>query len=133
MLWEVKQSLLIIGSLGCYMALCKMAPFLPWKGHRTASKQCSAPILPSPLSSSSAWKSCCPTVIEPLFSVSQRNLFTLRREACFVLESFPVLSLELQRGTGQQGGGKEGKLYLQQLTEWQLHERKAAVHRVVIP
>lgn len=88
MLWEVKQSMLIIGSLGCYMDLCKMAPFLPWKGHRTPRKQCSAPVLLSALSSSSAWKSFCPTLIEPLFSVSQRGLFlfTLRREACFVLE-----------------------------------------------
>lgn len=62
MLWEVKQSLLIIGSLRCCMALRKMVHFLPWKDHRTWRNQCSAPILPSALSSSSAWKSCCPTV-----------------------------------------------------------------------
>lgn len=112
MLWEVKQSLLIIRSLRCYLDLSKSQGFLPWKGHRTLRNQCSASILPSALCSSRAWESCCPTVTEPLFSVLSQGLFllTLRGEACFVLESFPALSLGLQRGLGsREEGRKKGR------------------------
>lgn len=111
MLWEVKQSLLIIGSLRCYLDLCKSQGFLPWKGHRTLRNQCSAPILPSALCSSRAWVSCCPTVTEPLFSVLSQGPFPLDTERGSLLCPWVISSPfpGTAEGPGQQGGGKEGR------------------------
>lgn len=122
MLWEVKQSLLIIGSLRCYMDLCERIPFLPWKDHRAPRTPCCAPI---PVLCSLQ----LPQLAGPLFSVVSEGSFPFHTEKGSLLCPWVISS----PFPGQQGGGKEGKLCLQQLTEWLVQKRKAGVHRVVTP